>query len=96
MTSPLKVASNRRNALLSTGPSQASRAWTRYNGLTLGTRAKSRLLPTETEDDFGKVKDKWLISLNPKDPGECALVDNIIMAEWFHQRAERIHHEHAA
>ena len=94
MTSPLKVASNRRNSLLSTGPSEESRAWTRFNGLTLGLRSKSRLLPGETEEDFGKVKDTWVISLNPQDSAECALVDDIIMADWFHQCALRIHHQH--
>ena len=94
MTSPLKVASNRRNAQLSTGPSLESRAWTRFNGLTLGLRSKSRLLPGETEEDFGRVKDTWVKSLNPLDPAECALVDDIIMADWFHQRALRIHHQH--
>ena len=94
MTSRAKTISNRRNAQLSTGPSEESRAWTRFNGLTLGLRAKSRLLPGETEEDFSEVKETWVKSLHPRDPAECALVSDIIMADWFCQRAERSHFEH--
>jgi hypothetical protein len=94
MTSQLKRVSNRRNAMLSTGPSEESRAWTRYNRLTHGLRSQSRILPSEKVEDFDKVRETWVISLKPRDPAECALVDDLIMAQWFHQRALRIHFEH--
>ena len=39
MTSRAKISSNRKNAKSSTGPSEKSRAWTRYNAVTHGLRS---------------------------------------------------------
>ena len=94
MTSRAKTISNRRNARLSTGPSEESRPGRGSTVCTLGLRAKSRLLPGETEEDFSEVKETWVKSLHPRDPAECTLVSDIIMADWFCRRAERSHFKH--
>ena len=95
MTSRAKRAANRRNSKLSTGPSQAARERTKYNGVTHGMRAKTQVLPGEDPLKLDAMRLDWHVSLQPRDPAEVALVDDIANARWLLERAERALFEHS-
>ena len=60
MTSQAKISSNRKNAKSSTGPSEKSRAWTRYNAVTHGLRSRTLLLPGENELELDALRGTWV------------------------------------
>ena len=89
MTSRAKIASNRANSKRSTGPSEESRARTRYNAVTHGMRSAALLLPGEDGLELDAERETWVNRLQPRDPAELELVLDYVKARWFHGRAER-------
>ena len=89
MASDIQISSNRANSRLSTGPSLAARAHTRYNGLKTGIRFRGEFLPTERPEEFQERVAFWTRSLKPRNAGERELVFKYVRAEWVHARAER-------
>ncbi len=96
MTSQLKVASNRRNSKLSTGPSEAGKERTRFNGLKHGMRSRTQVLPGEDPLAFDAVREYWVVTLKPGDLAELNLVNDIVNACWLQQRAELAFFEHTS
>jgi hypothetical protein len=94
MTSRLKTASNRRNSLRSTGPSEEARARTRLNGVTHGLRARTLLLPGEDPLELDQLRETWVNSLMPRDPAEDELACDVVNAYWRQRRADRAVFEH--
>ena len=94
MTSRAKISSNRKNAKSSTGPSEKSRAWTRYNAVTHGLRSRTLLLQGENELELDELRGTWVNKLKPRDPAEDELVADVVNAFWLHRRADRGLFEH--
>jgi hypothetical protein len=94
MTSQRKIASNRRNAKKSTGPSEESRGRTRLNAVTHGMRALTLLLPWEDPLSLDALRETWFNKLKPRDPAEDELASEVVKAFWWHRRAERALFEH--
>ena len=89
MASDSQISNNRANSRLSTGPSLAARAHTRYNGLKTGIRFRGEFLPTERPEEFQERVAFWTRSLKPRNAGERELVFKYARAEWVHARAKR-------
>jgi hypothetical protein len=84
MSSDAQVRANQCNAKKSTGPSEKSRARTRYNGLKHGLRADpTQLLPGESEEEFGLEHDHWIESLRPRDAAEHKLALEVVSCFWM-------------
>jgi hypothetical protein len=94
MTSKLKIAANRKNSRLSTGPSEESKAWTRYNRVTHGLRSRVLLLPGENQLELDELRETWVNKLKPCDPAEDELVADVVNGFWMHRRADRALFEH--
>ena len=65
MARPAQIAANRRNSKCSTGPSPASRARTRFNGLKHGLRSEHPVLPGEKQEEFDAEWDAWFDDWKP-------------------------------
>jgi hypothetical protein len=94
MTSKLKIAANRKNSRLSTGPSEEAKAWTRLNGVTHGLRSRTLLLPGEDSLELEALRETWVNDLRPCSPAEEELVSGVVNAFWLHRRADRALFEH--
>src|SRR5262245_6937390 len=95
MTSKSQVASNRRNAKLSTGPSDESKSRTRLNGLKHGLRAAAgRVLPGECREELEALHLRWVKTLRPRDEAEEDLVSDIVDARWMLRRTKLAQFEH--
>lgn len=83
MTSNRKVAANRRNSLKSTGPRTLSgKAIACMNALKHGLCARKPLIPGESDADFTRHSTDLVNHLQPADPEQCLLVEQIVMASW--------------
>lgn len=91
MTTPSKLAANRRNALRSTGPrtpegkARASRNATRH-----GLLAHTTVLPSEDEGAFDAFRSRLDHALGPVGELEALLVDRIVGMAWRLGRLGRI------
>ena len=94
MTSKAKVASNRANSKLSTGPSEGAKARTRLNGVKHGLRAETMILPGEDPLELDALRETWVNSLRPRDDAEDELVSGVVKSFWFSRRADRAVFEH--
>ena len=63
------------------------RAISSKNATKHGCCADTLLLPHESEADLKKVQTTWHTAYKPKDEGEKNLVEKLIKADWFLQRA---------
>src|SRR5262245_44464381 len=93
-TSLVKIESNRRNALKSTGPrTRKGRAVARRNSLKHGILAKQVLVRSgavrENPREFGMLHRHLMRDLNPIGAAEEMLVEEIVTARWRLQRARR-------
>jgi hypothetical protein len=89
MTSKAKIAANRRNSKLSTGPSEEARERTRLNAVTHGLRSQELLLLGENGLELDALRETWMNRLNPRDPAEDDLVLDYVNAVWLRRRADR-------
>jgi hypothetical protein len=83
MSSEQKIAANRINAQLSTGPRTADgRARVASNALKHGLTGKQIVLPNENPEDFDAFRVGLLNELNPNGELEGALAEKIIADLW--------------
>ena len=47
------------------------------------------ILASESEEEFESLKSAWFQTYQPKVEAEIHLVDQLVEADWFHQRATR-------
>ena len=87
-TTAVKVAANRANALLSTGPADTSR--TRFNGLAHGLTSKQTVIRGEDQQEYDAWSARLLQDLAPSSPTEAVLADRVIAAAWRLQRFTRV------
>jgi hypothetical protein len=88
MTTPAKIAANRRNALASTGPKtlQGKRRAS-YNSTRHGLLSRSVLLATENRAELSAFVRSFRADLAPQGAFEEFLVDRIASAAWRIRRA---------
>jgi hypothetical protein len=87
-TTDAKLAANRANALLSTGPADTSR--TRFNGLAHGLTSKQTVIRGEDQQEYDAWSARLLQDLAPGSPAEAVLADRVIAAAWRLKRFTRV------
>jgi hypothetical protein len=87
-TSAAKLAANRINATLSTGPTDTSR--TRFNGLAHGLTSKQTVIRGESQQEYDTFESNLRNQLAPVGETESLLADRIIAAAWRLKRFARI------
>jgi hypothetical protein len=87
-TTAAKLAANRANALLSTGPADTTR--TRFNGLAHGLTSKQTVLRGEDQQEYDAWSARLRQDLAPASPAEAVLADRVIAAAWRLQRFTRV------
>ena len=91
MTSPTRIAANRRNAQKSTGPrSDEGKQRSRMNGLTHGFRSSEIVLPTESPEAFELHLQAWMDDWQPTTQTRQFLVERAAVASWKLLRCNRI------
>jgi len=86
-----KLAANRRNARLSTGPrTEQGKAVVSLNALTHGLRSRRVVLPGEDPAEFQQLCDNLTAEWQPETPTEGHLVTQIAVAIWKLDRLEGI------
>jgi hypothetical protein len=90
MLTDAKLAANRANAQLSTGPKTAEgKRNSALNRLRHGFYSKSLLLPGEDEQALAAMRNDYIATLKPQNQLELNLVDQIISATWRLYRLAR-------
>src|SRR5262245_35340814 len=85
-----KLAANRRNAQLSTGPkSREGKNAVRWNALKHGLLAKAAVLPLEDRAEYERLWAGLVESLQPVGTLEALLVEDIAAIYWRRRRAVR-------
>ncbi len=94
MITPAKLAANRRNAQLSTGPkTPEGQARSAQNATKHGLFAQNPVLPTEKPDEYQAVRQQFFDELQPEGILETVLVERIINAVWRMRRFGQIEAE---
>ena len=88
MATAAKLAANRANASLSTGPSDTSR--TRFNGLAHGLTSKQTVTRGEDQQEYDAFSANMLRDLAPTSEIERVLAERIIVAAWRLKRFTRV------
>src|SRR5258708_38376786 len=88
--SPARLAANRANSLLSSGPrSPLGKSRSKLNGLDHGLCSKEALLPGEDGDELQRRHHVWIVELGAETEAECRSVANAVDASWRMDRCLR-------
>jgi hypothetical protein len=91
MASVAQLTANRANAQRSTGPrSEEGKAASRFNALTYGLEARSRVIPGENPAELESLAAAYYRQFNPVGPLEDFLVETIVAADWNRRRYTRV------
>ena len=91
MSSDRRIRSSRANGALSRGPkTEAGKNRSRLNGVKHGIFAKTTILNNESPLFFTKLRNKYYEFLQPANPIERDLVDEMVMSRWFCRRVWRL------
>jgi hypothetical protein len=91
MISKAKIEANRRNARQSTGPrTPGGNAIACMNALKHGLCARQPLVPGEDAAEFQAFAAGWVEHLQPRDPEESALAQEVILAAWQLRRVPQL------
>jgi len=83
MMTKAKVEANRRNAQKSTGPRTPSgKAVASMNALKHGLCAHTPVVPGEDPAEFSTFAAGWVDHLQPSDPHQSSLAEQVILAAW--------------
>ncbi len=94
MITPAKLAANRRNAQLSTGPTTSEgRARSAQNATKHGLFSQQPVLPTENPEEYQAMRQQFFDELQPEGILETLLVERIINAAWRMRRFGQIEAE---
>jgi hypothetical protein len=90
MTSPARIAANRRNAQKSTGPmTQEGKAASSRNALRHGLTARQIVCREEREEDFAAFRTALRDALAPADAVEEQMAERIALLSWRLRRTAR-------
>lgn len=91
MLSPQRLAANRRNSRLSTGPRTAlGKSASSANALKTGIHSNRSLHPSEDPRELDAVSRAWRSAYPNPAPAESTLVDTLIRCSWLLNRLARI------
>jgi len=91
MLSPQRLAANRRNSRLSTGPRTAlGKSASSANALKTGIHSNRLLHPSEDPRELDAVSRAWRSTYPNPAPAESTLVDTLIRCSWLLNRLARI------
>src|SRR5271156_2016960 len=91
MATQLQIATNRRNALRSTGPRTVrGKSISRINALKHGLSAEHVVLFDEEIEEFERFFRKWMVACKPQGFVEQQLVERIAICAWRLRRVYRI------
>lgn len=91
MATKKQIAANRRNALKSTGPrTESGKAFSRFNALSHGLRAKSDTLAIGNLNELSQILSDFHQSFQPQNPQQDRLVDQMAFARWQWLRWQRV------
>ena len=94
MATNAQIAAAVANAQHSTGPrSPDGKAASSMNATKLGLFAQSPILPGEDPKELAALTRDYLDEYKPKTPTERALLDDLVLADWFKRRYRRIETE---
>ena len=83
MMTKAKLAANQRNAQKSTGPRTPSgKAIAAMNALKHGLCAHTPVVPGEDSAEFATFAAGWVDHLQPSDPHQSSLAEQVILAAW--------------
>ena len=88
MATAAKLAANRANAGLSTGPADTSR--TRFNGVAHGLTSKQTVIRGEDQQEFDTFSANMLRDMAPGSAVESFLAERIVAAAWRLKRFSRV------
>jgi hypothetical protein len=89
MATPRQIEANRRNAQKSTGPkSEAGKAAVSMNSLRHGLRARSVVLPGESQEEFQQLCDNLEAEWHPRTSSELFYVEQMAVSHWKLGRTE--------
>jgi hypothetical protein len=89
MATKKQIAANRRNAKKCTGPkTPEGKAASSMNALRHGLRARTVVLPGESQEEFDKIFAGLQDLYQPQNVAEQYLVDQAVIAQWMLVRAE--------
>src|ERR1700680_2010368 len=89
MATPRQIEANRRNAQKSTGPrSEAGKAAVSMNSLRHGLRARSVVLPGESQEEFQQLCDNLEAEWHPRTTSELLYVEQMAVSHWKLGRTE--------
>lgn len=88
MSAATKLAANRANAALSTGPADTSR--TRFNGLAHGLTSKQTVIRGEDQQEYDAFHTSLHRDLDPCSPTQLVIAERIIAAAWRLKRFARV------
>jgi len=90
MATVAQITANRLNAQRSTGPrTEAGKAVSRFNALSHGLEARSRVIPGEDPAELETLAADYRAQFNPVGPLEDYLVDTLVSADWNRRRYTR-------
>ena len=82
------------NSRYSTGPrSPDGKLSSSQNATKHGCRAKTLILPGESQDDFDDLYDRWMSAYQPEDGAAIELVEEFVLNKWYLQRTLRRYEE---
>ena len=83
MTTQKQIATNRRNAVKSTGPkSNAGKTASKFNATTHGLSAERVVIRGEDPEEFDELRRQLVAELGPTGRQETDLVDRIAICSW--------------
>jgi hypothetical protein len=97
MSSPERVAANRRNAKKSTGPKSAEgKSASRWNALTHGLSASEVVLPHEDPQEFTTERDAFFQEWKPPTTTRAVLVERLAVSAYRMRRCVRVENQRIA
>ncbi len=89
MTAVDRAEISRRNGRKSRGPGPQGKQQSRWNALKHGMSARMHILPGEDPDAYRRQVDGFLDALAPRNAVEVVLAEQVALAVWKIERAER-------
>ena len=91
MSTDRRIRASRANSALSTGPkTEAGKQRCRLNAVKTGAFAKSLVLKNESPALLDKLRDEYYQHLQPANPIERDLVEEMVVSKWLCRRAWRL------
>ncbi len=93
-SSPRRIAANRANSALSTGPKTAAgKSISCLNAVRHGLSAGAFVVATEDLDEYISIRNDYMLRFGPRDRVEIDLVDRVVHSSWNLRRSWTLENE---